>query len=163
MGLDMYLYAGKYIPFRKWDEDEKNNEKFDKFVELTGLNELIDKKTGSISLYVKLEIGYWRKANAIHKYFVDKCASGKDECQEIYVDREELVKLKDICGQLILTKDVEQAKELLPPQSGFFFGGTEIDALYFNDVEYTYDLLNKILEKIPEDDYYYEFIYRASW
>lgn len=163
MGLDMYLYAGKYIPFRGWDEDEKNNEKFDKFVELTGLNELIDKGKGCISAEVKIEIGYWRKANAIHKYFVDKCANGKDECQEIYVDREELVKLKDICGQLSLTKDVEQAKELLPPQSGFFFGSTEIDEYYFHGIEYTYNLLNKILEKISEDDCDYEFIYRASW
>jgi hypothetical protein len=67
MGLDMYLYAGKYIPFRKWDEDEKNNEKFDKFVELTGLNELIDKGRGYIPAYAKVQIGYWRKANAIHK------------------------------------------------------------------------------------------------
>ena len=163
MGLDMYLYAEKWIPFREWDEDQKNNEKFDKLVELADLNELIDKKMGSISTYVKLEIGYWRKANAIHKYFVDKCANGKDECQEIYVDREELVKLKDICGQLSLTKDVEQAKELLPPQSGFFFGSTEINEYYFQDIEYTYNLLNKILEKIPEDNYDYEFIYRASW
>ena len=163
MGLDMCLYVEQWIPFRGWDSDEKSDEKFDKLVELAELNELVDKGHGYVPAYAKVQIGYWRKANAVHKYFVDKCASGKDECQEIYVDREELVKLKDICGQLSLTKDVEQAKELLPPQSGFFFGGTEIDARYFNDVEYTYDLLNKILEKIPEDDYYYEFIYRASW
>lgn len=157
MGLDMYLYAKMYISFRELNEDEKSNEKFNKLVELSGLNK------GFITTYSTVEIGYWRKANAVHKYFVDKCASGKDECQEIYVDREELVKLKDICGQLSLTKDVEQAKELLPPQSGFFFGGTEIDEWYFKDVEYTYNLLNKILEKIPEDDCDYEFIYRASW
>jgi hypothetical protein len=30
-------------------------------------------------------------------------------------------------------------------------------------VEFTYKLLNKILEKIPEGNYDYEFIYRASW
>jgi len=163
MGLDMYLYAEKWIDFREWDEDEKNNKKFDKLVEIVELDELIDKKQGSISAYVKLQIGYWRKANAIHKYFVDKCANGIDECQEIGVPRATLVKLKNICSQLILTKDVEQAKELLPPQSGFFFGGTEIDEWYFEDVEYTYTLLNKILEKIPEDNYDYDFIYLASW
>ena len=157
MGLDMYLYAKMYISVRELNEDEKSNEKFNKLVELSGLNKVF------ITTSSTVEIGYWRKANAIHKYFVDKCASGKDECQEIYVDREELVKLKDICGQLSLTKDVEQAKELLPPQSGFFFGSTEIDEYYFHGIEYTYNLLNKILEKIPEDNYDYEFIYRASW
>lgn len=163
MGLDMYLYAEKWVPFRNFDEESKSNQKFDKLVEFAELDELVDKKQGYISAYVKVQIGYWRKANAIHKYFVDKCADGKDECQEIDVYRETLVALKDICGQLSLTKDMEQAKELLPPQSGFFFGNTEIDEYYFNDVEYTYNLLNKILEKIPEDNYDYEFIYRASW
>ena len=157
MGLDMYLYAKMYISVRELNEDEKSNEKFNKLVELSGLNKVF------ITTSSTVEIGYWRKANAIHKYFVDKCASGVDECQEIYVDREELVKLKDICGQLSLTKDVEQAKELLPPQSGFFFGSTEIDEYYFHGIEYTYNLLNKILEKISEDDCDYEFIYRYRW
>lgn len=163
MGLDMYLYAEKYVPFRKSDGESDGNQKFDILVELAELDELVDKKQGYIFAYATVEIGYWRKANAIHKYFVDNCADGKDECQEINVYRETLVALKDICGQLILTKDVEQAKKLLPPQSGFFFGNTEIDEYYFDDVKYTYNLLNKILEKIPEGNYDYEFIYRASW
>lgn len=163
MGLDMYLYAEHWIPFRSWDKDGKANEKFDKLVELTKLDDLIDKGQGYISAYTKVQIGYWRKVNAIHKYFVDKCANGVDECQEIEVYRETLVALKDICEELSLSKDVERAVELLPPTGGFFFGSTEIDEWYFNGVEYTYNLLKKILEKIPEDDYNYEFIYRASW
>lgn len=163
MGLDMYLYAQKYIRFMSSDEEGKRNQEFDKLVELTELGELIDKEHGYISAYAKVQIGYWRKANAIHKYFVDNCANGKDDCQEVDVSRETLEHLRDICGQLTQSKDVEKAKELLPPQSGFFFGGTEIDDWYFSDVEFTYNLLNKILEKIPEDNYAYDFIYRASW
>lgn len=160
MGLDMYLYVEKWVPFRSWDKEGKDNEKFDKLVELVDLSDVVNKESGCVSVYVKVEVGYWRKANAIHQYFVSKCANGVDECQEIEIYRDTLVALKDICGQLSLTKDVEQAKKLLPPQSGFFFGSTEIDERYFNDVEYTYELLNKVLEKIPED---YDFIYRASW
>ena len=163
MGLDMYLYAEKYISFRKWDEDKKEVEKFDKLVELAELNELVDKGHGYVPAYAKVQVAYWRKANAIHKYFVDNVADGVDDCKEVYVQREQLVKLKDICEQINLSKDVEKAKELLPPQSGFFFGSTEIGDWYFQDIEYTYNLLNKILEKIPEDDYSYDFIYRASW
>ena len=120
----------------------------------------MDKQIGSVSAYVKVEVGYWRKVNAIHEYFVCNCANGVDECQEIEVYRETLVALKDICGQLSLTKDVEQAKELLSPKGGFFFGSTEIDEYYFDKIEHTYELLTKILEKTPED---YDFIYRASW
>jgi len=163
MGLDMYLYAQKYVRFLEWDKEGKGNQEFDKLVELVELDELIDKKEGYISAYAKVQIGYWRKANAIHKYFVDNCADGKDDCQEVDISRETLVALKDICGQLVQSKDVEKAKELLPPQSGFFFGTTEIDEWYFSDVEFTYNLLNKILEKIPEGNYDYDFIYRASW
>ena len=163
MGLDMYLYAEKCISFREWDEDKKEIEKFDKLVELAELNELVDKGHGYVPAYAKVQVAYWRKANAIHKYFVDNVADGVDDCKEVYVQREQLVKLKDICEQINLSKDVEKAKELLPPQSGFFFGSTEIGDWYFQDIEYTYNLLNKILEKIPEDDYSYDFIYRASW
>jgi hypothetical protein len=160
MGLDMYLYAEQYLRFRDWDEEGKENAKFDELVKLTGLEELVDKERGYISAYAKVQIAYWRKANAIHKYFVDKCADGKDDGQEVDVSRETLVALKDICGQLVQSKDVEQAKKLLPPQSGFFFGGTEIDEWYFQDLEHTQKTLTKILEKAPEGC---DFIYRASW
>ena len=160
MGLDMYLFAEKYTLYRSWDEEGKDNEKFDKLVEFANLSEVIDKEQGCLSAYVKIQVGYWRKANAIHNYFVSKCADGVDECQEIEVYRETLEHLRDICGQLTQSKDVEQAKELLPPQSGFFFGSTEIDEWYFSYVEHTYNLLTKVLEKTPKDC---DFIYRASW
>jgi len=163
MGLDMYLYAQKYIPFLEWSKDEKENEDFNKLVELTEIDELIDKESGYIPAYAKVKVGYWRKANAIHKYFVDKCADGKDDCGEVVVYWEQLKELMDICEKLSLSKDVEQAKVLLPPQSNFFFGSTDIDEWYFSDIEYTYNLLKKILEKIPEENIEYDFSYRASW
>ena len=163
MGLDMYIYTQKWIPFRKSSEDEKGNEDFNKLVELTEINDLVDKERGYISAYSKVQVGYWRKANAIHKYFVDNCADGEDDCREMDVERETLEKLRDICKELSLSKDVERAAELLPPQGGFFFGSTNTDEWYFSNVEYTYNLLEKILEKISDEDYNYEFIYRASW
>lgn len=163
MGLDMYLYAQKIISFSKWSKDEKENEDFNKLVELTEIDELIDKESGYISAYAAVQVGYWRKANTIHKYFVDKCADGKDDCEEVVVYWGQLKELMDICEKLSLSKDVEQAKVLLPPRSGFFFGSTDIDEWYFSDIEYTYNLLKKILEKIPKEDCNYDFSYRASW
>lgn len=114
------------------------------------------------SAYVKVEIAYWRKANAIHKYFVDVCADGKDECQDIYVEREELVELLNRCNRILENKDTQLAKELLPPQSGFCFGSTEIDGYYFEGLQRTQELLTKILNTIKEDSDL-EFIYLASW
>ena len=163
MGLDMYLYAQKYVPSVNWSKgnpDEKNTE-FDKLAELVNASELIDKSCWP-SAYVKVEIAYWRKANAIHKYFVDVCADGKDECQDIYVEREELVELLNRCNRILENKDTQLAKELLPPQSGFFFGSTEIDEYYFEGLQRTQELLTKILNTIKEDSDL-EFIYCASW
>jgi len=76
---------------------------------------------------VVVQIGYWRKANAIHKWFVDNCQEGVDDCREAYVSSQQLISLKDICKEIIQTKGKNKQKDLvlnkLPPQSGFFFGG----------------------------------------
>jgi len=163
MGLDMYLYAQKFVPSVNWNKgnSDENNSEFDTLVELINVSDLIDKSRWP-SAYVRTEIGYWRKANAIHKYFVDTCAGGKDECQDTYVEREDLVELLNRCNRILENRNVELANELLPPQSGFFFGGTEIDEYYFEDLKYTQELLTKILNTIKEDSEL-DFIYRASW
>ena len=57
-------------------------------------------------------------------------------------------------------KDHSRAEELLPAQSGFFFGSTEYDEWYYQDLEYTIPLLKKILKDAPKT---WEFEYRASW
>jgi len=43
------------------------------------------------------EVGYWRKANAIHGWFVRELAGGIDECQPIHVSRENLITLRQLC------------------------------------------------------------------
>ena len=55
----------------------------------------------------------------------------------------------------------ELAAKLLPTQSGFFFGGTDYDEYYMEDVKYTFELLPKI---ISETDFDKQVIsYRSSW
>ena len=41
------------------------------------------------------ELMYWRKANAIHKFFVDNAANGVDDCQPVQVTIEVLKDLVD--------------------------------------------------------------------
>lgn len=163
MGLDMYLYAQKFVPSVNWNKgnSDENNSEFDTLAEIVNVSDLITKSHWP-SAYVKTEIGYWRKANAIHRYFVNTCANGEDECQDTYVERENLVELLNRCNRILENKSVELANELLPPESGFFFGSTEIDEYYFEDLQYTQELLTKILNTIQEDSEL-EFIYRASW
>lgn len=70
----------------------------------------------------------------------------------------------DICKQV--KEDNSLAEELLPTVEGFFFGDTEYDEYYFDDIQYTIDTLTQILKE--EDEYnknhfYSEFTYTSSW
>jgi hypothetical protein len=50
------------------------------------------------------------------------------------------------------------ASELLPSQSGFFFGNTEYDEYYFGDLIQTIEIIEDCLS---DDDA--EFEYHSSW
>jgi hypothetical protein len=52
-----------------------------------------------------------------------------------------------------------KAGELLPTTSGFFFGGTEYDKYYMEDIKNTIKIIEKCL-KLPEA---WEFEYHSSW
>ena len=56
---------------------------------------------------------------------------------------------------------IEKAKELLPTQSGFFFGGTDYDEYYFEDVKDAADLMQSFLDNFDFEKY--QLVYRASW
>ena len=152
MGLDMYMYL------RKWEANHENKADFYPG-QLESLETMI-KARNFLSKSTEYQVGYWRKANAIHKWFVDNCANGKDECQDIWVDEKDLLTLKATCEKVLA--DHSKANELLPTTSGFFFGSTEYDEWYFSDIEYTVELLNKVLAVITTDKSY-DVLYRASW
>lgn len=103
--------------------------------------------------------GYWRKANAIHKWFVDNVQGGNDDCGDYEVSEEQLQTLLDTCKKVLADKT--QAEQLLPTKSGFFFGGTDIDEWYFKDVENTITILESALST-PKDSYP-SFEYTSSW
>ena len=153
MGLDQYLHATQYTS--KYNKPEINKK----------LWKLFDKEIKPIdidSAEVSFEIGYWRKANQIHKWFVDNCQEGKDECQSSEVSREQLEILLKICEEVIGYKDKDDKSEvenILPHQKGFFFGGYEYDEYYFMDIENTIEIIKKCLE-MPTC---WDFKYRASW
>ena len=152
MGLDMYLYKKNYIWGGEWVNPEAKQEVIVK----TGGE--VDKHIKPERVkYVVEEVAYWRKANAIHKWFVDKCQDGVDDCRNAYVDRETLEELLDLCKQVKANPD--KADELLPTQSGFFFGSTGYDEWYFQDIDNTIEMLEGILSDETGD----EFEYHSSW
>ena len=169
MGLDMYLYARKYVSkydFSTTYEDRKPTEEFDSI--LSYAPEGLDKYGEFGGASINITVGYWRKANAIHQWFVDNIQDGIDDCREAYVTRDDLVELRDLCAQVskVLPNgehDEMYAEEVLPPQSGFFFGSTEIDEWYWQDIDKTHEMLNHILEVVPEDSWNWSFYYCSSW
>jgi hypothetical protein len=156
MGLDMYLYAKQFVSSSAWSKEE-DCKKVKSIARLMKGTKFLDSDDLQFA-QIKLQVGYWRKANQVHKYFVDKCAGGKDECQDTYVERDHLEDLLWRCETVM--KDHSRAEELLPAQSGFFFGSTEYDEWYYQNLEHTIPLLKKILKDAPEE---WEFEYRASW
>jgi len=89
------------------------------------------------------DLAYWRKANAIHRWFVDNVQGGVDDCGSYEVTREQLEDLIDLTKKAIETRNFE---ELLPTQGGFFFGTVEYDSWYLENLEETVSQLTKALE-----------------
>ena len=157
MGLDMYLYRKEYVSTFAWTQDEKA-------VKEANLHSVIanhfnvDPNMGGI--YVDYCVAYWRKANAIHGWFVNTLAGGVDECQPIYVSLDKLIELRELANSVVLTPAM--AGDILPTQSGFFFGSSDIDEWYISDMKKTVEMLDKVISSVSPDEYS-SFFYQASW
>jgi len=141
MGLDMYLLGRYYV----WDEDRNK-------IRVEGLN-FHGFKLSSI----QINLGYWRKANHIHKWFVDNVQGGVDNCQESYVGRDKLEELLGICREVM--EDNTRAEELLPTLRGPFFGSTDYYECYFNKIKDTIEIIKKTLKLSKIWDVFYD----SSW
>ena len=159
MGLDMYLTAKKdfYPDFGDINEKEENLKTFSKLLSGSGItvNE-IDSEFPTSS--VSFKVGYWRKANAIHAWFVKHCQAGVDDCNSYSVSRENLIDLKDSCTAVLA--DNSKANSLLPPQAGFFFGSTEINDYYLDDLKLTVKIIDRCLRERLSN---WNFSYNSSW
>lgn len=178
MGLDMYLY--RKVDEAKDFEDAKMMEAafWDNchWDDGAGRFASTDYRKGFE------EIGYWRKANMVHKWFADNC--GADDCEYYPVSRAQMEKLLETCktvlentvladgmvksgevwsdgkwkpimeeGKFILDSSV--AKELLPTCSGFFFGNTDYNQWYVRDVENTVEIVGNALNDYDDAEFYY--------
>lgn len=183
MGLDMYLYRKTYVQRRDHIKPEKQ---FSVSVQRGG------KPFGGIDsgkvCYVTEQVGYWRKANAIHRWFVDNVQEGVDDCREAYVSREQLTELRDLCIHVLkaielkagkvhngtkykdgvktqiyedgeVIVDSRIAEDLLPTASGFFFGSKDYDQWYITDLRETVEIIEPLLIGEESGDFYYH----SSW
>lgn len=125
---------------------------------------------------IKEEVGSWCKANAIHKWFVDNIQNGVDDCNYHREVREaDLVELLETCNTVLescklvdgkvcngyryengirvpimddgkYVENTSVAEELLPTTSGFFFGSTDYDEWYVEDLINTINIITRAIE-----------------
>lgn len=159
MGLDMYLSKKTYV--RQWSH-KTPEEQFQ--VEVKKGNEPYEPILTNRVSYITEEVGYWRKFNALHIWFVENVQDGRDECQESYVSEEKLEELRNTLQEVKKIYEEEtpnkrnKLEELFPTSSGFFFGSTSYDDYYIEQVNETIELLENLLKE-EGGDYYYQ----SSW
>jgi len=173
MGLDQYLEVRKY--FSKFDYSD-----FDYRTDtwppptskeyaslLSTAPALVDKYADFGGIYITYPVAQWRKANAIHGWFVQNVQGGVDNCQSYYVSREQLADLAEACEEILKVPaghKREDAADLvnLLPTPGFFFGSNKMDEYYDQDLKYTIEMIDHALSVIP-DESEYSFYYTSSW
>lgn len=183
MGLDMYLAAKKYVSGWSHHKDPA----FDPICAALSITPSPD----APSLTVSINVGYWRKANAIHKWFVDNTQDGVDDCRSSFVSREQLEELRSLCARALVAggskpglvttgttyapgklpevtrvegqvvANPEAAADILPTERGFFFGSTDYDEGYIQDLNDTIKIIDNCLTNPAFDGCAFE--YRASW
>ena len=183
MGLDMYL--SKKTNVRSYSDTKK----YEVTVTLNG-EPLTHVKQDRIEEIVE-RVGYWRKANHIHNWFVNTVQRGEDNCEEYCVDIDQLKELRELCikanelvtnspiksketlnyflstetfDHIIYDVDDEMIEKLLPTSAGFFFGSYEYDNFYVDSNKYTIELIDSIiLESEENTGNWIEYYYRSSW
>lgn len=142
MGLDIF--------FRKRVRTENDNKEYEnhrkKMVERYRFNDynmlINDEKV--------IEIGYFRKVNFLMGVF-DRDQTG----EYIKINKHDLLDLQERCDKVLEHRDAATANAFLPPQSGFFFGCTDINDNYFSDVENVVEWLENILPTLDDEDVIY--------
>lgn len=120
------------------------------------------------------DVCYWRKANAIHNWFVNNVQDGEDDCtyhREVTSDM--LVDLLQTCVEVLVScelvqgsdgrivKDTSVAEKLLPSIDGFFFGDVDYDEWYVRSLTDTIENVARLLS--TNDFEKYALFYTSSW
>ena len=173
MGLDMYLEIRRDEYVSHYTKSKTLKKEWPKFIKENGPG-LVSAEPNMVSRKTTWEVGYWRKANQIHNWFLEHCGprdyeTGEviDDCRSIEIPVGKLEQLLEECKMVLADHGLAQV--YLPTQSGFFFGSTAYDEYYFEDLEHTIKVLEPVIEfmhnikdKCKGNDWY-DVIYTASW
>ena len=164
MGLDMYLTKKTFIGANYEHRGVSGK------IDLTIKDSPVNINFNRVS-YISENVGYWRKANQIHNWFVYNVQNGEDDCREYMVSRQDFENLLEIINLILNAKGTPEEssviKEHLSPTEGFFFGSTQIDEWYWEDLETTKQIVSDVLVEMDEDaknpDSWVDYYYTSSW
>lgn len=168
MGLDISFFRFKRSEYQRYNNDVANwkaskpecasmgNDEFEKLSpeKQAEVEEEIGKwhkARPDAENYGMEDIGYFRKVNFLVKFF-----EYENDCEDKEITIDELTDLLERCEEVIKSHSKAKAEALLPTQSGFFFGSTEYNAYYFEDVKAVRDWCKGIIasaEDHPTEDY----------
>ena len=164
MGLDMYLTKKTFIGANYEHRGVSGN------IDLTIKGSPVNINFNRVS-YISEQVGYWRKSNQIHNWFVYNVQNGEDDCREYMVSRQDFENLLETINLVLNAKGTPEEssviKEHLSPTEGFFFGSTQIDEWYWEDLETTKQIVSDVLAEMDEDgknpDSWVDYYYTSSW
>jgi hypothetical protein len=161
MGLDMYLTQKIYVDFFRGGSDLQG----DLEIASSTCEDILKIPMNQIKA-INLDFLYWRKANAIHRWFVMNVQDGVDDCREYYVAQSKIEELYKDITKAILSQDAG----IFPTMDGFFFGSTEVDDYYWRELNRTAARLKLLIDewKKPHEEQdpiirASEFYYSSSW
>jgi hypothetical protein len=163
MGLDQYLSVRRYVSKNLYDPAHRTSEPNHKYGELLTASGLASYDgTDWCGANVSVVAIYWRKANAIHQWFVDNVQGGEDNCKPYIFYLDSLEELLAVCKEV--KENPDEAENLLPTSNGFFFGSTEYDEWYWEDLDRTIVELTALIDKLKAESLTtYDLEYQASW
>jgi hypothetical protein len=128
--------------------------KYKEIVKTLGIEEFISEDGGI--LVIDFPMGYWRKDNQIHNWFVKTIQRGEDDCRPYGLGISDLAALKYLCEKVLADNDL--APSLLPTKDGFFFGTYQYDDVYFDALKETIKIIDRCFASGIE-----HFEYQSSW
>lgn len=155
MGLDTYFFKTKKADWARAQEE---------FAAYEALPE--EKKNETKNPYEEWcpeEIGYFRKVNFLMAFFAyyGNCEYkeiGRDEFKELVEKCTEVYRIgkanRDEDGWKgdLSEEAIERVSEILPTCSGFFFGSTDYDEWYFNEVGEVLSWAENVLDNYGDDE-----------
>ena len=150
MGLDITFYKAKRL---KDNETKERLEEIRKELAAEYLKSIDERNSKLIKeledekekINPWNEVAYFRKVNFLIPFF-----GYEENCSNIEIDKYQVEDLIEACKEVLANHD--KASFFLPTQAGFFFGSTDYDDWYFDDVQNVKEKFEEILADFDRDE-----------